>query len=614
MKVIFKLKHDIANDSELALAKSEIMSFGENMNGVRNMVDLLIQIPELHRAIEDGRTARFQDAFTRMIYPGKVQAYFTDKIYAGLSKSNIDKLTYYRDVFLLFSGNLSRTLSALEIGYQAHKVNVSLNTNQWCHISQSVSVLLISHELSVYIIRIVPSHCFLEVSDHVVRLARSTRDVNRMYSGMLKHFQGNFDRPYVASVQMGYKWIEDFIDDRRPPNAYASHSLFGLRGRFFPRMVRSLSNYLCKPGATDCIVDPFGGVGTLGIETSLLGLRSHSYDINPFFVEVSNAKHIALDLTSAEVAELQELLEFSQMLRLPKQHTGGRRQLNLFDETLAPIPIHIPAQLSRNVNKESLKLLGILRRKIELTCSPRTRKVALLALAYYAKSFLRKYTHDKILKSFWSHVSRTIYLHTFLQQLYSDGMIGKPVKSTFELGDVRSLHTRKSNIANVITSPPYTTAIDYVGNDGLGFYTIGLRDHTKVEMNTIGSTKLGKIAARDSKRWNEYLPSSVKTSHNEVEEFYPRKAQCLAKYFYDMNFAIESIASSMRHGGKLALIVCSEHEFGGRRHIKYPVASPLVHLAKTVGLELYERIDIDLNKNNDGSISQDSILLFEKHG
>jgi len=611
--IIFKLKHDIGNDSELQLAALELESiFGMEVEPVRNLVDTLLRIQPLRFSIVRNSSSRIQDILLRLPYPGAIQAYHSHAIPKGFSIADIERLTYFRDVFIVFSGPPRQVFNDLNIRCNhSHISEVQALSPLGHRLSPTVSLHKLDPKAESYILRVILAHCFLECSDHVVRLAHKLQDVDRMYDGMISHLQSNFSRAFAASVQMGFKWIEDFIDDRRPPNAYASHSLFGLRGRFFPRMVRALVSHLICKTHSPCIVDPFCGVGTLGIECAIMGLHSKSYDISPFFVRVSKAKHHALILTEREVSELEELREFSQELRNEESRSViGVSQDSLFQEEIIPIEITIPPTLSRGINKEALQLLGRLRGKISKTCSGENAPVALLAIAYYAKSMLKKYTKEKILRSFWGHLSRTIYLDRFMKRLYNDKILVPPVSSKFEVRDVRRLSKSTSDVMAMLTSPPYTTAIDYVANDVFGYYALGFEDHPEVERDMIGSTKLGHVSSEPSNTWPSCVPSIAKERHKRVERFNAKKALCLAKYFFDMTLAMQEIAKVLVPGGRMAMIVCSEQEFGASRHIRYPVAESIVEIGMKAGFKLDRRIDIDLTKNSAGDIMQDSALIF----
>ncbi len=612
---IFKLKHDIANDSELQLAVLELESILTiPPKPVRNLADTLIEVEPLRESVLTNSPTRIQDIFLRMPYPGKLQGYQAKSLPKSLTIRDLNRLTYFRDIFVIFSGNPKQVLEQLKIPDDRFTCSdPAAESPDGQRLSHTTSLHKLNRQGDQYLLRIIAPHCFLECTDHVVRLAQRTHDVDRMYDAALKHLQSNFSRPFAASVQMGFKWIEDFIDDRRPPNAYASHSLFGLRGRFFPRMVRALTNYLSYNFDCPSIVDPFCGVGTLGIECSLLRVQSESYDINPFFVEVSRAKHHALLLSDREICELENLRAFATELRAKEtSHAGIATQHDLFDAAANPPDDVIPVSLARNTNKESLELLHLLREKIATTCSPENRRVALLAIAYYASSMAKKYTRPKILGAFWGHLSRIIYLSRFMRRLYDDNIIEPPLPATFEVGDARDLSREKTNVASILTSPPYTTAIDYIGNDLFGYYALGFKDHGDLEKRMIGGTRLGPIATGQTSEWALCVPSVAKRSHSKVESENGRKASLLAKYFYDMTKTLSELKKALSDGGQMVMIVCREQDFGAGPRIKYPIAESIIEIANKEGLGLNRRIDVSLTKNSDGDIKEDCALMFSK--
>jgi len=612
-EIVFKLKHDIANDTELTLAELELAAIlGTRPLPIKNLADLLVEIDWLHESLSSGATSRVQDILLRLPYPGAIQGYRIASVPATFSIQQIKRLTYFRDVFIIFSGEPVEMMANLRLlADTAALRHANVLTPTGCRISPTASIHGLEAGKSRYLMRLIANHCFLECTDHVVRLAQRPKDVDRMYDAMLKHLQDNYSRPFAASVQMGYKWIEDFIDDRRPPNAYASHSLFGLRGRFFPRMVRALSNHLAaKTGATS-ILDPFGGVGTLGIECSLLGVKSRSYDLNPFFVKVARAKYRALWLSKKDTAQLEEIREYIQETRIARAEQNS--QPGLFDTKVVPVAVCIPKSLSRAVKQPALDLVGSLRGKIESTCSADCAEVALLAIAYYANSILKKYSSEKALRCVWAHLSRILYLDRFMKRLYADEILGKPVSVTFEEGNVKSLSQRECDVSAIVTSPPYTTAIDYIGNDAMAYYATGLQGHDEIEEDMIGSTRLGRISADDAENWNQHVPLAVKKAHKHVREANGKKATCLAKYFYDMTLALRQIHTCLCKGGSMAMVVCGEQEFGSNgAKVKYDVANAITEIGEESGLRLERRIDVDLTKNGDGDIRQEAVLLFEK--
>jgi len=83
---------------------------------------------------------------------------------------------------------------------------------------------------------------------------------------------------------------------------YATHSLFPYRGKFHPQMIRALLNVLnIKKGNT--VLDPMGGSGTLAVESNLLGINAISVDMSPFCGLMSKVKTLALDLNPEKLEQ-----------------------------------------------------------------------------------------------------------------------------------------------------------------------------------------------------------------------------------------------------------------------------------------------------------------------
>ncbi|HPC36693.1 MAG TPA: hypothetical protein P5268_07245 [Candidatus Marinimicrobia bacterium] len=62
----------------------------------------------------------------------------------------------------------------------------------------------------------------------------------------------------------------DFVDKFGDTNAYAFHNLYPYKGKFYPRIVRTLINSF-KLNSNSLLLDPFNGSGTTTHEASLIG-------------------------------------------------------------------------------------------------------------------------------------------------------------------------------------------------------------------------------------------------------------------------------------------------------------------------------------------------------
>jgi hypothetical protein len=69
-----------------------------------------------------------------------------------------------------------------------------------------------------------------------------------------------------------------------------THDLHIYKAKFFPRMVRALSNVFAADMAGGAILDPFSGSGTALLEASARGIRSFGCDLDPLSTLISQSK------------------------------------------------------------------------------------------------------------------------------------------------------------------------------------------------------------------------------------------------------------------------------------------------------------------------------------
>lgn len=103
----------------------------------------------------------------------------------------------------------------------------------------------------------------------------------------------------------------DLVDTYGDTNAYAFHNLYPYKGKFYPRVVRTLINAF-NLSKNSLILDPFNGSGTTTHEASLMGIKSIGVDITPMGVILSNLKNELLFIDEKElnikISELQDIL------------------------------------------------------------------------------------------------------------------------------------------------------------------------------------------------------------------------------------------------------------------------------------------------------------------
>jgi len=82
----------------------------------------------------------------------------------------------------------------------------------------------------------------------------------------------------------------EFIDKFGDTNAYAFHNLYPYKGKFYPRVVRTLINAF-KIDRNSLLLDPFNGSGTTTHEASLMGIKSIGIDVTPMGIILSRIEN-----------------------------------------------------------------------------------------------------------------------------------------------------------------------------------------------------------------------------------------------------------------------------------------------------------------------------------
>lgn len=205
---------------------------------------------------------------------------------------------------------------------------------------------------------------------------------------------------------------------------YATHSLFPYRGKFHPQMIRALLNMIdVKPG--DVVLDPMSGSATLSVEANLMGIDSIAVDVSPFCCLMGRVKTFALDLESKKLNQITKERE------------------KIFEKLNKP---RVPDYFIKNSKDESKPYY----------------EVALLAYLD-AVGFARR--SSKSLNALFPVVLDR-YVATIKNfQIAREKLDIQIGKSKIIEDSALNLPLEDNEIDGVITSPPYSFAIDYVDND-----------------------------------------------------------------------------------------------------------------------------------------------------
>jgi hypothetical protein len=263
-----------------------------------------------------------------------------------------------------------------------------------------------------------------------------------------------------------------YFEEGQFSTGYATHGLFPYRGKFHPQLVRGILNIIgVRQGET--ILDPMCGSGTANIEAALMGIHSTAVDISPFCQLMTKAKYDALTVNG------QTLLK---MKGKPDQ---------VFD-------FFIKRDVSRRVAK------------LNTPDKVKAYEIALLAFLD-AMGYARRVSTRTHKELFATVLSR--YLST-IEEFQSNPFFDKSKFGSLKIlpsGDATGLETEDSSVDGVITSPPYSFAIDYAENDApqleyMGYNVeqlrtnmIGLKGRNKNKKLEAYFTDMGRVCSEVSR-------------------------------------------------------------------------------------------------------------------
>jgi DNA modification methylase len=218
----------------------------------------------------------------------------------------------------------------------------------------------------------------------------------------------------------------------RSVNQYLTHWIYPYKGKFHPQMIRALLNII-KLKENDTVLDPFIGSGTTAVEAMLLGINCIGIDISPLCVIQSKVKTESIEV----IEEIEEVKDY--IIRKVRGNLGVQRN-NKFLEAI------------NSISNEKVKNFYIMAYLIAV--SDNTRRKRNLEHSFYKNLDLM----IKSVKDF-KNVSRELNL--------------KLGKIKIEKGDSRNLPLDDNSVDGIITSPPYSVALDYVSNDAHALKVLG---------------------------------------------------------------------------------------------------------------------------------------------
>ena len=250
----------------------------------------------------------------------------------------------------------------------------------------------------------------------------------------------------------------------RSVNQYLTHWIYPYKGKFHPQMIRALMNIIgLKQG--DTVLDPFIGSGTTAVEAQLLGINCVGVDVSPLCVLQSKVKTESIDV-------LPQILEW-------KEEIINRIKPSLFNlegKTIDDVINLIPNEKVKNFYRMA-KLVAI---------SDNARRGR-----EFSNAFLKNI--ELMISSVSDYVEIVRKLNLRLGEI------------NIKAGDSRALPLKNDSIDGIVTSPPYSIALDYVSNDAHALEELGY-DISQIREEFVG------VRGKGQKRielYNEDMKKSI---------------------------------------------------------------------------------------------------------
>lgn len=276
----------------------------------------------------------------------------------------------------------------------------------------------------------------------LAKLELEVLDVDFEVTNSLRLFLAapNLDKDYLRRRVAYFKTVDGELTDyyfiqrcnqTHSVNQYLTHWIYPYKGKFHPQMIRALLNIMnVKRGET--VLDPFIGSGTTALESQLLGINTIGIDVSPLCVLISKVKTESIDI-------LETIRKHKDNVFPSNTHVGN--QDTLFD------------------------------RKIdELSNDERARNFFKVAEMIAHSDFNRR--KKDFNKSFHENVRRMFKSVQDFKEVVNEINLELGKVNIME-GDARHLSLNDESIDGIITSPPYSIALNYVQNDAHALSALG---------------------------------------------------------------------------------------------------------------------------------------------
>lgn len=547
----FKLFNSIKEKHEVELARLELEGLFGSVKPVRNFYDILETTPFGGFANDE---VRIQDILAHELPYGETQGFFGERDVDGAVVSRLTRrLGYTRELFVVVDSSCALEVGKKGINHQEFTIgNLSLH-------------------------RFVTNQYYLEKSQYITKLSRNEEEVDANVKTLWAFLSERrlLQRiPASSTMQVG-KRLVDYFTTREEPSLYLAHYFHPYKGKFHPKMVRALLNYI-YPMDKGKVMDNFAGCGTLLLEATWMGLDSVGVEINPLSALMSNVKCSSLSIPLPELRS--RVRKFINDLGLELLAYHDERS----SEDLAPEMLtlnkgliearlkEIPKQISEMFDNESMVADILVAEQLAGHIEDeRIRSFILLAISGAISDSVRRRSGK--FKNILEERANDLYLRLYLFHKLNENLGIRLGESKCLVGDTKNLgqFNLASEIDGIVNSPPYSTALDYIRNDLPQLVLLKLANIAELEDNMMGNPN-PKVYKKHEKELLEEIESkappfeSLPKDAKEVIIDLMRNHRALDafrsyKFFKDMKSTLTEMFHVLKPGAKAVIIIGNNH-------------------------------------------------------
>ncbi|MCL4435418.1 MAG: hypothetical protein M1503_06065 [Thaumarchaeota archaeon] len=609
----FKLFNSVKEKHEVDFAELELSSLFGEVKRIRNFYDTLSQTPFANFT----KKTRIQDYLTHELPYGECVGFYAETNKWPKVDKLVRRLAYIREFFV-----------AVE---QDNAENILKKAFPTGELGKNVQLF---KEGGLTLFRFTTNQYFLEKTQYVSKLSRDEQEVDSNVETLLTFLTKQINRiPASSTMQVG-KRLEDYFATREEPSLHLTHYMHPYKGKFHPKMVRALLNYV-HPEDGGVVMDNFAGCGTLLVEATWMGLDSRGVEINPLSALMSNVKCNSLNLDPAALKkEIHVLLQTLRNITPAddgsvsprKQPITAKYDANILRRRQDAIPKKVLKMFS---DPEVINSILLARQLIEQIKDQDTRNFLIIGLSGTISDMLRRRNSDFL--TVLEDRLVDIYLRIYI--FYKLNAVLKIKLGTSEtlIGDTRDMSGScyrlngkpvkidDGEIKAIVNSPPYSTALDYIRNDYPQLTILGLADIEQLEKKMMGNPNARVYPSdllQEIQRGNQdyqILPENAKKIVNALLEA-ERKKEALRTYrfFKDMRKTLQEMYRVLETDCKAVIIIGNNHYKLNGKYVEVRNDEIIKQMGTQIGFRENKLIRRELEKSMAGMIRYESILILQK--